>query len=316
MRPIVYLLVLLLMVSACSQPEAVIIDLPPPPSCPESCDDGDACTLDSCSAATDFECSHSPQACCGDGTCQGNENECTCEEDCGICKGEAALGLVYACVDDQCQLTRPEDLPEQGSLIDDSIDCDDDNICTEDVLVDGECEYELLELCCGNDDCEQGESCESCYQDCACILDKDLSDFPNIFSEDPLIITGDDAPAIDQLSATLIATAVLSSGNAVLASEVSSIQGRDVIVVGSSCVNRFARQLAGNPRPCDALISDAYADIILVPNGEGSVALLVKSKDPALTRVAATVLKNHRDYSLSGTSIRVKGTLDDPRVLS
>ncbi len=44
--------------------------------------------------------------------------------------------------------------------------CDDFNQCTLDVCKEGSCSHEALSPCCGNSICEQGESTESCAEDC------------------------------------------------------------------------------------------------------------------------------------------------------
>jgi len=53
--------------------------------CPDSCDDGNACTNDSCSAETDFECAHEMiYPCCGNDVCDKSEdvmNECPADCD-------------------------------------------------------------------------------------------------------------------------------------------------------------------------------------------------------------------------------------------
>lgn len=45
------------------------------------CDDGNACTTDTCSSGT---CSNAPIAnCCGNGSCESGETQCNCSADCG-----------------------------------------------------------------------------------------------------------------------------------------------------------------------------------------------------------------------------------------
>jgi hypothetical protein len=51
-------------------------------SCPSSCDDGDALTVDYCDASTGFSCVHTGGAVCGDGTCQAAESQISCPDDC------------------------------------------------------------------------------------------------------------------------------------------------------------------------------------------------------------------------------------------
>lgn len=54
--------------------------------CPESCDDEDACTTDSCSLATNFKCEHDAiSPCCGNGECEDSEDKANvCPEDCVV----------------------------------------------------------------------------------------------------------------------------------------------------------------------------------------------------------------------------------------
>ena len=56
--------------------------------CPSSCDDGNACTNDTCTANTDFKCVHEmAYPCCGNGECEYEENvNNVCPEDCTVIK--------------------------------------------------------------------------------------------------------------------------------------------------------------------------------------------------------------------------------------
>ena len=52
-------------------------------SCPASCDDGNACTVDACSPDTGYACTHSMQDnCCGNQKCEGGEDFRNCTADC------------------------------------------------------------------------------------------------------------------------------------------------------------------------------------------------------------------------------------------
>lgn len=51
--------------------------------CPESCDDGNDCTKDYCSAVTDYRCKNDYIVpCCGNSLCDLNESYNTCPKDC------------------------------------------------------------------------------------------------------------------------------------------------------------------------------------------------------------------------------------------
>jgi len=71
--------------------------------CPPNCDDGNPGTADSCSAATNFFCEHSPiPGACGNFQCDGNENKCTCAMDCGPCSGSAGQYMDLGCQAQAC----------------------------------------------------------------------------------------------------------------------------------------------------------------------------------------------------------------------
>lgn len=79
---------------------------------------------------------------CGDVACnqQGSENPCNCPEDC--------LGPGTCCEDEDCPV-----LP-----------C---GLCCRTLCGDYQCTSEMLENCCGNDECEAGEDAQSCPSDCS-----------------------------------------------------------------------------------------------------------------------------------------------------
>jgi len=54
--------------------------------CPDSCDDNNSCTDDSCSGKTDFKCVHDMiSPCCGNGVCEESEDiNNVCPEDCMV----------------------------------------------------------------------------------------------------------------------------------------------------------------------------------------------------------------------------------------
>lgn len=97
--------------------------------CPQSCDDGNACTTDTCSEQTSYACLHSPIT-----PCDGNT----------ICE--------------QGEFGRSSDCPS----------CDDGKPCTtDDFDVQGKvCRHEVQSPCCGNGTCEESEGLYECVEDC------------------------------------------------------------------------------------------------------------------------------------------------------
>lgn len=61
----------------------------------------------------------------------------------------------------------PEAPPEQEELLlACPAGCDDFNRCTTDVCAEGQCVHEAVAPCCGNQQCEPGESADTCREDC------------------------------------------------------------------------------------------------------------------------------------------------------
>ena len=138
--------------------------------CPLSCDDGDRCTDDFCSAGTNYQCQHAFIVnCCGNNKCEPEENYENCPQDCP--------------------------------------NCDDSNSCTNEWwdYENQDCKYEIIRNCCGNKICEVPEDKNNCPKDCLINSDEyievwlafqskgynqgyDLYGFRNCFS-DKIIIT-------------------------------------------------------------------------------------------------------------------------------
>lgn len=92
-----------------------------------------------------------------------------------------------------------------------------------------------------------------------------LSDFPLMFSRNKnfsaIYVIGEEAPALDVVSATVISTSLArynlttAVGTSRLDSEVGDITLHDAIIIGSPCENKAAAQLEKNPNPCSANLS-------------------------------------------------------------
>jgi hypothetical protein len=92
---------------------------PPPPECPESCDDGIACTVDAC--GSDFQCHHQPQSSlCGAGETCNPMSGCQAPPTCPTSCDDG-----YACTVDFCQA---DDLTCQHTPVDSA--CPSGQECT------------------------------------------------------------------------------------------------------------------------------------------------------------------------------------------
>lgn len=111
-----------------------------PPSTESNCTDGIDEDCDTYTDCDDSDCTSDP-ACivtyCGDGTCDPDEDQCNCPDDCGT-------------------------PPSAESSCTDGIDndCDADTDCD-----DADCSSDLG-CTCGNGICDQGEDCNTCSADC------------------------------------------------------------------------------------------------------------------------------------------------------
>lgn len=135
------------------------------------------------------------------------------------------------------------------------------------------------------------------------------------------IVVGDSAPAEDVISAIDI-TSSLTSGTtssgsfcavivspALLASELVSIGSQNLIVIGNPCDNKITAEIMGSSSDCLADFEKDKAIIKLYETSGGKIAMIVAGYSTSDTRKAARVLKNYEDYSLSGDSVTVSGSL-------
>jgi len=140
MKKIAFVCFVLFLLACQKQPEYLtcpdnitkVLDLSacpaPKPTCPV-CDDGNSCTRDDCSAATNYTCSFQEiKPCAGNGICE--EGEFGRSDDCKS--------------------------------------CDDSDKCTADTYSYqlARCTYDPISPCCGNKACDTGETYVNCPSDC------------------------------------------------------------------------------------------------------------------------------------------------------
>ncbi len=120
------------------------------------CDDGNACTVDSCSTSTGA-CSHDGAPADGSG-CNADDNGCTTNDVCvtGACTAGANVqceGAVAVCMTPQCIAKGPDTYTCAAVPLPDGATCTDDDLCTsDDACLDGACEAAPT-------DCDDGEAC-------------------------------------------------------------------------------------------------------------------------------------------------------------
>ena len=144
--------------NACNGLEACEKGVGCKPGTPPTCDDGLACTADSCSPAVG--CKHVPNdALCDDGVfCNGSE-VCSIDDGCvGVAKPDGTpCDDASACTED--------DVCKAGACKGDGVDCDDSNPCTVDTCdpITQGCTYSLpagVVACNDGDACTEGDVCQ------------------------------------------------------------------------------------------------------------------------------------------------------------
>jgi hypothetical protein len=236
--------------------------------CPASCDDKNNCTKDSCGTETGFKCTNvGIVPCCGNGVCEEGENSCV---DCPACNDY-----------DKCT----KDYFDVKAL---------------------KCANDIISPCCGNMACETGESCDNCLLDCNCGID--LSDYPGFFKgKNVVIVVGAKAPASDVTAGIDVANGLGSyTIETKLDSEISNLDGRNAIVIGTPCDNRFSAELIPYERDCLEYIEEGTAVIRIFSTGSGSYAVLVAGNPVSETRQAAGYLREDSSKKLEGVEMVIR----------
>jgi|GEM_PF-4833669 len=151
--------------------------------CAASCDDGNACTTDVCSASA---CVHTPVTCddsdactvdsCSAGVCSNVVDCVACPSLCNPCADEATrCNDGDACTVDSCN-------PTTGACIHTQMVCDDSSACTTDACVAGSCVFTPISCddsnICTTDTCAAATGCvhtaavpASCNDNSICTTD-------------------------------------------------------------------------------------------------------------------------------------------------
>ncbi|PIN86360.1 hypothetical protein COV19_05185 [Candidatus Woesearchaeota archaeon CG10_big_fil_rev_8_21_14_0_10_44_13] len=134
-------------------------------------------------------------------------------------------------------------------------------------------------------------------------------------------LIGTDAPSSDVLAVTNMKTYLIfknvETGEAKLTNEVENYKKADYIIVGSPC---------SNPAAADMFSKDIAqkGSCKIFPDGEGVIKLKAVSNNHfmlyvggnniAETMKAMKVVQYFSNYTLSGTEVRVRGTIDAPLI--
>ncbi len=136
---------------------------------------------------------------------------------------------------------------------------------------------------------------------------KSLSDYPDMFGEgrnfDTIIVVGDDASSSDVIVQSRVGLSLMQNLNMQpmdfkLASEIDDL-GRDIISIGSPCVNELTAEIMGNPSPCDKDFEEGKAYLKLYGKDDYIHLIVAGSSDESTMKVA-DVLVDYDSYSLEG----------------
>jgi hypothetical protein len=136
------------------------------------CDDSDDCTIDDCSAG---QCLHTPRpTCCGNGTCEAGETGCNCSDDCGDAPtgAECGNGVCEAGDGEDCRTCSADCNGKQYGPFAQWFCCGAGGgvnpVSCADLRCDStwwDCTNEPTDGCCGDGTCSSGENCD-CEEDC------------------------------------------------------------------------------------------------------------------------------------------------------
>ncbi|MBI2671713.1 hypothetical protein HYX16_02150 [Candidatus Woesearchaeota archaeon] len=102
--------------------------------------------------------------------------------------------------------------------------------------------------------------------------------------------------------------------NTRLDTEVSDPSQHNLILIGGPCADPLVERVAGLPKCGEWALGPGEALLQLAKNGD-NVALLVAGTDAMDTRMAGKVFSNYEDYDLSGSSTKLAGSMNAPRVV-
>lgn len=133
-----------------------------------------------------------------------------------------------------------------------------------------------------------------------------ISDWPKFFVNNGKFtakyVVGDESPALDVVSATVISTSLArfanvttEIGTSTLDIEIANIFNHDAVIIGSPCENSAVFQLMGSPEPCYKDLGGSVGYIKLYQRN-GKTQLLITGLDEKDRNIAAKFLAN-RDLS-------------------
>lgn len=175
---------------------------------------------------------------------------------------------------------------------------------TQETAAESEEETEYAAHSCGDGICTYYETYSSCPEDCNKLEETTLADYPE-FLNNPLLIVGDNAPATDVITATVISTYLVANDitpTTKLASEIAGFTTDDLILIGSPCENdAIARLLHYTAKTCTDIISSQNNAVIKLFVNPTNDIIIITGYDNGDTRDASKMLTDMTNaYNLNG----------------
>lgn len=158
---------------------------------------------------------------------------------------------------------------------------------------------------CSDRVCQETESCSSCAIDC-CSITIDLEAYPSMM-EGATPVVGDKAPSQDVATLTEIIFPLNAEGVSMddqrLASEVTSLQSGNHLLVGSPCDNELVGKMYRHKIQTigDCRIFESGVGVLrLVPTSSTTWALLVTGNSADEVAMAGDALAEYENHTLTG----------------
>lgn len=175
---------------------------------------------------------------------------------------------------------------------------------TNDASEEQEDDVEYAAPSCGDSICTYYETFSSCPADCEKLEETTLADYPAFLEDGTLLVVGDESSSTDVITATVIATFLVSQQietETKLASEITDFYAQDLILIGSPCDNKaIATLLHYTSETCKNIISGQNNAVIKLLSSETNEIIIITGYDKGDTKDASAMLTTPSNYNLNG----------------
>ena len=142
-----------------------------------------------------------------------------------------------------------------------------------------------------------------------------MSEYPDFIMDDnkigAIVVVGQKASSSHVIAQSQIISSLSMlvderpQGIAKLDTEVDGISNRNIISIGSACINSITAEILKNPEPCDGGIAAGKAAIHVLEGENEEVYIVITAFSDKGIRKAAEVMANYEDYDLDGDLITI-----------